>query len=296
MTIKNILCPVDLSDISRRALAYAAALSRSHDARLRVLEVVDASMPSMPPGPWQGCGLTDEVRQACLDELNQFIEPCRTAGVSVEIHVTEGNPAVEIVADADAIPADLLVMGTHGRGGFERVVLGSVTEKALQRARCPVLAVPPGDHHVPHREPFGVVVCALDCSRPSKGAVEYARALTLTAGGTLILFHAVEWPFGDGRRGQLPPEIEELRRTLQSEAARHLHEAAPPDTPAGLTVQEIVAVGSPYREILQCARERSADLIVMGVHGRGVVDVALMGSTTHHVLRESACPVLTVRT
>ena len=294
MTIQNILCPVDLSDLSRRALAYAAALCGSSTSRLRVLEVIEIALPPMPGRHWQGFCLTEEMRAECLDELDRFVAPLRWDGAAPEIRLVEGHVVAQVLAEAEAMPADLVVMGTHGRGGFERFVLGSVTEKVLHKARCPVLAVPAGDHHIPQRDPFGTVLCALDFSKASLAALEYAEALA-RRGGQVVLVHVVDWPFGDSHAGPMPPEIDELRRSLENSGAQQLHDAVSANARTRVRLEEVVATGKPHREILRRAREHSADLIVMGAHGRRGLDVGLLGSTTNHVIRDAPCPVLTVR-
>lgn len=296
MTIKNILCPVDLSPISRRALDYAMVLAAAYQARLRVLEVIDMSLPPTPPGAWLPQSLSVEMTQAYLDELKGFVPPPGSRGVVPEIHVVEGPIVKEVLSEARHVPADLIVMGTHGRGGFERLVLGSVTEKVLRKAGCPILTVPPG---LPELSgglaPFPSIVCAFDFSRASSHALMYAWSLARDTTGRLAVIHVVEWPFGDAHVGEVPLEIDALRGGLEVDARRQLHEALPKGALATGPIEEVVTCGKPSHEILRLARERSAALIVMGVYGRGAVDLALFGSTTHRVIREAHCPVLTVR-
>jgi len=296
MRFQNILCPVDRSAISRRALDYAVVIGRTSGARVRVLEVIEIAQPPLPARQWAAFHLTDEWRAACLKELDRFVNPAGPNPVVSDLLLAEGQVAAEVLAEAAVRQPDLIVMGTHGRGGFERFVLGSVTEKVLRKAACPVLVVPPGDTEVPAREPFGTVVCGVDFSTSSPKAYEQALHLT-RSGGRLLLVHVVDWPFGDSDTGLMPPAIDDLRRSLESSGKELLHALAASDSrELGLQVDEIVTCGKPSRDILQCARANSADLIVMGAHGRDAIGLGWLGSTTHRVIHGAACPVLTVRT
>ena len=137
---KNILCPIDLSDASARPLAYAAAFTRWYGARFTVLHVV----PTFDPMQVRSGSLGDPVRivrpmprEQVLDELRAALGATRTAMPNVTFAAKAGNTVATIVDRTVAMPADLLVMGTHGRSGFDRLLLGSVTEKVLRKAPCP---------------------------------------------------------------------------------------------------------------------------------------------------------------
>jgi nucleotide-binding universal stress UspA family protein len=138
LAIARILCPVDFSDDSKAALQSAAALAAEYGATLFVLHVdpvVFSAMGELPPGP------DVQVRQALYDALARFVEPIRNPGLAVEVLLDEGGPVGAILARVRELRADLVVMGTHGRGGLERLLLGSVTTKVLRHAACPVLCV-----------------------------------------------------------------------------------------------------------------------------------------------------------
>lgn len=116
-----------------------------------------------------------------IEEVRRFCEPVM-AGATPEILVEEGDPARRIAAQAERIPADLLIMGTHGRGGFERLFLCSVTEKVLRTARCPVLTVPPPAARAPAGPVlYKTILCPLDFSDSSMRALEYALSLAKEA-------------------------------------------------------------------------------------------------------------------
>jgi nucleotide-binding universal stress UspA family protein len=290
--ITTILCPVDRSPISARALAYATALARAHGARVHVLEVIEHTLPPTPMGLGD-FEIPDVLREGTMGELQQFAAPATDAGVVADIRLREGHVAREILRDAAASGADLIVVGTHGRSGFERLALGSVTEKVLHTATCPVLAVPPGDQH-PADRPFRTLLCPTDFSEAGNHAVGYARFIARFGGTeTLLLLNVVEWSFGQTAGDDA---VTALRMSLEAEARHQLQTLAQAEPASGIEIHTLAAAGNPGREIAHAARARLADLIVMGVTGRGAIDLALLGSTTHRVVRHAPCPVLTVPT
>lgn len=185
-------------------------------------------------------------------------------------------------------------MGTHGRSGFERLFLGSTTEKVLRKARCAVMTVPPGAPSVMPRGPvpFTRILCAVDFSDTSKVALGYAVSLARESNAAVTLAHVIEtrplyYDFS-------PPPVFDVMAWYE-EARGRLRELVPDAVRASCTVKEAVREGSPYREILHLATELDVDLIVLGVSGRGAADRFFFGSTTHHVIREARCAVLTLR-
>ncbi len=292
--IANILCPVDRSPMSRRALEYAAALASRYHARLRVLEVVDTAMPPVPGTASPVYCLTPEARHDVQTDLERFARDA--AGTpTVDARLVEGQVVPEILREAEELRADLLVMGTHGRSGFERLVLGSVTEKILHKAPCPVLTIPPHEAG-PIGAPgvgFRTIVAATDFSAAAADGVRFACTFSGDVGATLVALHVVEWPFGDPSRELQPPAMRELQHSLEHDAARRLREAVLPLIEC--RTEEVVAIGRPADEILRAADARRADLIVFGLRGRNAASLVVLGSTAHRVIRLARQPVLTVR-
>lgn len=295
--IRNILCPVDRSEISARTLGVAASLAHWFDARLRVLEVVSTTLPPLAASPAAVKGLSLQMRRAILEELERFAEPARQVGVPMYFEVEEGEVVAEILAEADELPADLIVVGTHGRSGFERFALGSVAEKVLRRARCPVLTVPPGEMAAPATgAPFSTIVCAVDFSDASLKGLEYAFALAEEGDAKIIVTHVIDWPDDSSLPPALASAVANTRHEWEDTKRAQLARLVPTSVRDWCTPEEVLLVGSPSRDIVRLAQERAADVIVMGVHGRGAIDLAIFGSTTHRVVRDAPCPVLTVRT
>lgn len=136
-TIKTILHPTDFSERSACGLPLACALARDHGARLVVAHVVEPPMPINYEGVVIPTQDTDvETVRAKLQELTDRDPKVRAEGI-----VVEGNPAVEILRLAEKLKCDLIVLGTHGRTGLSRLLMGSVAEQVVRKARCPVLTV-----------------------------------------------------------------------------------------------------------------------------------------------------------
>lgn len=301
--IRRILCPVDFSDHSRRALDHAIAIARWYESTVTVLRVFSAApVAAFGPGPvvLEPIVLTSVDRDQLLADTKAFAETESAPGITIEALVREGNAAEEILEQATSMKADLLVIGTHGRSGFERLVLGSVAEKVLRKANCPVMTVP---KRLPDAVPAGPVLykrilCPVDFSDSSLHALKYATSMAQEADGHLTVLHVVAHEF---ENADDMASISDAGLTIDSfvkqrEAAlrRRLQEAVA-TAPEFCSVESLMTHGKPWREVLRIAAERQSDLIVMGVQGRGAADLLFFGSTAQHVVREASCPVLTLR-
>lgn len=303
--IERILFPTDFSPFSAQALRHALALTRKLKTRLKVIHVVpnviqpaDAMYLSAPAAymsaPWM---LTPEGRQKLEQDMRNFMAPAREARIDYEVEVVEGDPWREILAAAEAMPADLVVMGTHGRSGLERLFLGSVAEKLIRRLPCPVLTV----SHEEGRtwEAPGLVtriLCATDFSDLSSQTLSFALALAEKDDAALSLVHVVDNlpDIGDPRYPAVPA-LSDLRADYEKEAYKRLEEMVKAIGKTLVKIDARVSVGRPYKEILRLAVEMRADLIVIGAQGHGALEHLLSGSNAQHVIRQATCPVLTVR-
>jgi nucleotide-binding universal stress UspA family protein len=297
--VTHILCPIDFSDHSRHALEHAVAFATWYSARITAMHVpvgfaaaapgidapvADAAVPAMLP----------TRPEDLLDELRAFVEPARRARVRVDVRIDDGSAADEILRLEQELAIDLIVLGTHGRSGFEQLVLGSVAQKVLRKASCPVLTIPPPAEDLTASVPVLLerILCPLDFSAASLRALEHALSLAREASANLTLFHAVEWLAEEAITQYAGREV---RRRIEREALERIRAAVPDDVRTWCTVDELVTSGRASREIVRLARERDASVIVMGAHGRHSLHRMFFGATTHHVVREASCPVLTLR-
>jgi nucleotide-binding universal stress UspA family protein len=302
--IRRILCPIDFSDHARRALDHAMAIARWHKATVTVLHVF-APMPAaavgLGPMGLEPAVLAPVDYEQLLAETKAFAASEAASGVPVEARVRGGVPAAEILDEATSLQADLLVIGTHGRSGFERALLGSVAEKVLRKARCPVMTVP---KDLPDAVPAGPVLyknilCPVDFSPSSLLAVRYATSLAARAQGHLTLLHVDGRDLGNGDGlGTLAYDggvtIGHFLEARAHARRRNIDEIET-TARAHCSVDSLLTTGKPWREVLRVAAERCSELIVMGVEGRGAADLMFFGSTTQQVVRHATCPVLTLR-
>jgi nucleotide-binding universal stress UspA family protein len=306
IAIGQILCPLDFSTISDRALEHAAALARRHASRLLLMHVVPlAPVPPAPPStPAAGFPVSEipqtvegqeDVLHRMLEQIERRAEPLRASGLTVETLVREGGIVGTVLKEAERLPIDLIVLGSHGLSGFERLVMGSVAEKVLRKAPCPVLSVgPPVSEEDPAaRRPvrFARVLCPIDFSEPSIRALEYALSIADDASTELVLLYVREkviYPFLPLKRTFGDQEIDDAM-------AHQLQSLLPANARDFCTPRVLVRHGRPHEEIREQAREMAADVIVLGVHGRGILERFVFGSVTSQLVRSASCPVLTVR-
>lgn len=302
--IKSILSPVDFSDVSLLALGHAAQLAKWFEAKLTILHVHEPPVPPMPApygaipaaGPMTFAPASSEAEIAAAVE--RFAARADTAGIDVRLRVRTGIPVNEIVDEADAVGSDLIVVGTHGRAGFDRLILGSVAEKLLRKSPRPVMTVPPAVTEPPHALGlFKRILCPMDFSEASLKALDYVFPFAKEADADVILMHIIEGiPDSAGLRTTLTSAFAEELRVMEEEAARRLQAAVPDHARPWCRPSTLLLRGKPYREILRVAEERAVRLIVMGVQGLGAVSRLFFGSTTSQVVRSATCPVLTLKT
>ena len=291
LKIERILCPTDFSDFSERAYDYGLSLARHYKAELYLLHVVLPVIIGYPEYaiPDSVNEFYGELREHAEDQLREFAKVHAEGDVQAIVAVEEGVVTESILDFARENSIDMIVMGTHGRRGFQRLTLGSVTERVLRRAGCPVLAVrrPAHDFVAPGSkgEPVHlskILLCS-DFSECSDKALEYGLSLAMEYQSELLLVHVLE---------HVPPP--DQRETENARVIHLLEGKVPKETRSRCKIRPIVRAGKAYEEIVKLAEEEQADLIVVGVRGRNVLDLALFGSTTHRVLQLGPCPVLAI--
>ena len=292
--IRQILCPIDFSETSRHALDHAVAMARRYNARLTVLYVF-LNLPTLDLPPLV---LEPADRERLVEQMRKWIGDGVPKDVPIQLRVQEAESVQrEILAQVDADRADLLVIGTHGRSGFQHLFLGSVTEKIIRKTPCATLVVPPRAPHVAPDAPveFRRILCPVDFSDCSLDALAYATDVAGAAAARLTVLHVIELP-PELRDNALVADfdVDRIRAAAELEARRRLRELVPNEAAARCTVETAVLEGAAYHQVLRRAEEDHDDLIVMGVHGRGAMDLLVFGSTTHRVIRAAACPVLVV--
>jgi nucleotide-binding universal stress UspA family protein len=299
--IERILCPSDFSDFAERALRRAASMARWFEAKVTVLHIVQP-VPWIAPGAAWAAGivvpqdLLRPVRDDLAKALENFVAAFRGEGVTLETRLDDGDPARQIEAVAEALPADLVVMGTHGRSGFQRLLLGSVTEKVLHRAPCPVLIVGSADAVSPANPLFHRIVCAADLTQGSQAVLDTALSVAAESLARVTLLHVLDGLPALSVSGPFRPTVDlaEVQMRMADQAREQLIEAARPARDF-CQVSERVETGKAWQEIIRVAEDIEADLIVMGSRSQAGLDRLFLGSTVNQVVRQAPCPVLVVR-
>ncbi len=295
--IKLIVCPVDFSEFSIRAYHHALSLAEHYRAKLVAQHIVElwrypyADYAATAGDYEKFCGA---LREGGKEQLQEFVKNHPNNEIQPELVVQQGTAPDCILSFAQAQKADLIVMGTHGRRGYDRLVLGSVTNRVMRRAPCPVLTIckPPHEsvstnmaaaeerHHVHH---LSRILYCTDFSADSERALTYAISATTEYDAELTLLHVLH-------EATSPAKTEQAVAT----ATEQLDKLIPPEGRNALKISKAVRIGKPYEQIIQFALEAKIDLVTMGVRGRGALDLAVFGSTTYRVLQLGPCPVLAV--
>jgi universal stress protein A len=284
LAVRSLLCPVDFSEQSRQALLWASAIAQYRDAEMTVLSVVEPLL-AQAAGIRLGVDLTrTEVEPA----LREFVEATLPEGARHASHlrmeVTVGDPSEAILQTGHSLKAGLIVMGTHGLGGFRKLLLGSTTEQVLRRTEWPVLVVPAGAASAPAVEHPGVqlrrILLATDFRQSAMAAMQWAGDLASDIGVPLVLAHVVEPVV-------VPPPWQASAADFESErvASGQRMLARLSATFRDTRNDCVVSVGRPADTIASLAIEYGAGLIVLGLANPADSEPRKPGSIAYRVLR-----------
>jgi nucleotide-binding universal stress UspA family protein len=300
ISLKNVLFATDFSPTSEAALPYAAAICRRFGGTLHLAHSLsEASLVLMTGGvDYVSMGtLYDDAEATAKEKLSQIT--ARTEGVPHRIYVGRGpvwNSLAGIVAEQGI---DLLVVGTHGRTGLGKLLLGSVAEDILRHAPCPVLTVGPkisGRAKLPAFSPSSrdlapieldvrQIVVATNFADEGAKLARAGASLAAEFRAQLTLLHVVE---DYTHLGSTPGFMQEGILRLQA--------LIPPSGTLQYTPETLLEFGSAHERILKVAAEREADFLVLGARSAAQVgSTHLPWSTAHHVIAHAHCPVLTLR-
>jgi nucleotide-binding universal stress UspA family protein len=282
---KKILVPLDGSQLSQRALEPAIAMSKHTGAELLLVRtpVVD-TLSFAATGSKQA-----EARNDALVYLEMIRKSNEQPDLHIQTQIIEGDVAGAIVDTALSELADLIVMSTHGYSGLTRWVLGSVTEKVLRSAPCPVLAVRAARH--PQK-----VLITLDGSPLSDRAIEPGLAVAQSLGAAVTLLRVVPRVPTDGKLDEHERGLSRrMQEDLIEEAKDYLRVRSDAAARSGVPIKSEVRIGSPAEVILEQIEIYGTDLIVMATHGRTGLKRWVYGSVTAKVLRSVNCSMLVIR-
>ena len=299
LAFPRILLAYDDSVASQVALEYACSLTRA-GATLSIAHALDesrvvasamssAAFAAVDPTP-----LISAVDDQGAAVLKSAIATCALHGVFAEQVIIRDAPEAGIVALSRADRFDLIILGTHGRRGIPRALLGSIAEAILRASEIPVLVVtshaktPRNDH------PFDRALVALDASDPSRTAMSVAARISADYATHLTLCNVIDSRDVFAKAAAYGYDASPFQAGMRADARKLLAAAAAVPN-IGLTVDDlVVAEGEPAEAIEHTAMQRGCDLIVIGTHGRRGVRRVFLGSVAEAVIRGSALPVLVV--
>jgi nucleotide-binding universal stress UspA family protein len=300
VAVKNVLFATDFSTTSEAAFPYAVAICRRFGATLHAAHVLsDASLLMMTGGvDYVSMGtIYEDAHTEAKERLGQMSD--RLQGIRNRNYVRHGGVWKNLAGIIDENDIDLIVVGTHGRTGFGKLLLGSVAEDILRHAACPVLTVGPkvsgharlpafhgrGQDLAPLELELRQIVCATDFGKNSARVVLEAFSLAGEFRSQLTLLHVIE---DYAHLGQRPGPMEDGVRRLQNLIPQHANLQHAPET--------LLEFGPVAERILEVAAEREADMLILGARCSAEVGTThLPWSSAHHVIAQAHCPVLTIR-
>lgn len=300
-SIKNILYATDYSPCAKAAIPFLRVIAERYGSTVHVIHVCSpeprTSVPTDKFPELDAVQYVAEVEMKALLASNDF------GDIALTSTVEHGDLWEVLAAAIKQKNIDLIVIGTHGRRGLKKVVLGSVAEQVLRHASCPVLTVGPHviDGAVADAS-FSRILLATDYSPSSRHALSYAVSLARANKSHLMLLHALT-----ANVELLPTSAEYVSPGMQMSAEfvaqalvvdrRHLAELISHETMHELNPEIIVECGSTAGTILAIAESRQANLIIMGAHSgfASTIFTHLPWATASTVISQARCPVLTVR-
>lgn len=285
---KKILCPVDFFKTSSRAFDYALKLATHYKAKVHAIHAVAPIVVASYDIPFSATSMTMDLKGESERFLNDLKKNAAGKGVAVTTQVAVGDVDRQILRAAAKEKADLIVIGTHGRRGFERLMLGSVTERIVRSSAVPILTVGLEKRGATPPPNIRRILLTTDFSAGTPEAMKYALSLAKECGATLTLLHVIHDITADtaGTYRDL------LVRGVKAELQRLIPEQALD----WCTVENRIEIGLPHRKIPKVIQKGKFDLVVMNIHGKSLLERAMLGSTAERTLRAAAgvCPVLLI--
>jgi nucleotide-binding universal stress UspA family protein len=228
--------------------------------------------------------IIQSMETSSAEELSKLVVKLKATGVSAETEMRLGDVYDEIKRAIDETKPDLIVMGTHGRRGVERWFMGSTTEKLLRHSPVPLVTInAAGERFV---APPRRIMVTTDFSEGTPDALAYAFSVAQENESKVTLLHVVH---------DVAADISgKYRESLINGVRKQLEDMVPDEARNWCDIVTCVEAGVPYRIIKRVLEDERIDLLVMNIHGKGMLDRALLGSTAERVVRSAACPVMLI--
>ena len=295
-TVKHILFATDFSPCSEPAFRYAVDWAKVFNAQLTLFHGI-----SLQPGVDIDASIAqrylDEQRNVAEEHLQHLLDQAHEHVPHAALEMRTGLASSQICDVAREHHADLIITGTHGWTGFNRIIFGSIAERVIQQAPCPVLSIPDrspeetANLHTLAIEPHRIIL-PVDFSDCSIDAYEYGVDVAKWFDASLTLVHAIE-PLSYSLDFSLTHPLEDKENRKKVE--QRMQNLTAVLREQGLTAQYELVDKPSMEAIVKTGKSQEADLVVMGTHARRGLSRLLLGSTTAKVLQHSPYPVLTVK-
>ena len=287
---KKILSAIDFSTFTDTIFSYSVALCRKYDAKLFLVHVTTDLNRLLEHN--ETALDVEALQQSNIRYAQERLEErVKDLPVENEIIISQGTPADMISRLASEQRCDMVITATHGKAGFKRFLLGSVTEKLIKTLHCPLLVLPLQEHDLIPQAGFEInlkkILVGCDFSPDSKLAFEYGLSLAQEFQAELCLSHVIKPSlYIEERQG-----IDQLRNRLK----KKLDSMVPEGCRDWCTAKTALLDGEPYIALMDYAKEQDIDMIILGIRGHTLLEKLLVGSTTDRLIRHSPFPVLAVR-
>lgn len=300
LSIRNILVPIDFSQMSIRTIEMAKSLATRFGASIHLAHVHHWQYPADFVGPVISSGfLPESFGEQWNKQLAEELKIVASkAGLSPgdQTHLRKGAaPFDQICRLAQEIPADLIVMPTHGYAGFKHVFLGSTAERVVQHSPCPVFVVrQPGKRAPEKKSRYKRILVPIDFSACSREGLQYAIGFAKEFEARIILVHATYLGYIYSSEGTAIYDVPGLQKATRRNAERQMRKLVRAAKFGEVKFEAIFTEGSPVLDICAVAKNHDADLIMTSTHGLTGFEHVLIGSIAERVVRHAPCSVLVV--
>jgi nucleotide-binding universal stress UspA family protein len=301
LNVQNIIVPIDFSKMSVQAIKIARQLARRFAASIHLAHVrqlnyaADVVAPAPPIFPFAFLPYEQNGEQTALEELKQVATESGVSSAKCDV-LSGAPPFDEICRLAQTIPADLIVMPTHGRTGLKHVFLGSTAERIVQHSSCPVLVTRGNALQANNGSRFRIktILVPVDFSNCSREGLRYAIAFANEFGAKIVLMHATYLGYIYSAEGNALYDIPGLQKAAWKNAERKMRDLIRSVKFGAVKFETAFTDGSPAIDICAFAKDHDIDLIITSTHGFTGFTHVLIGSIAEQVVRRAPCSVLVV--
>ncbi len=294
--VNRILCATDFSAFSNHTVSCGMTLAKAMNSKIYICHIIDlTSMVIYGEAYLDHLDHQEEVVAFANDQVERM---AAEYAVESEAIIGFGHPAEEITRFSEEKKIDLVIAATHGRSGFKRLILGSVTEKLMRNLHCPLLIIQDCKNATKEdtlkKRPFEKIMVGCDFSKDSMVAFEYGLSFAQEFEAELHIVHVVEPMVYKDLLISTTASADKFYTDLHQNLKSRLLKMVPPEVMNWCALKTALPGGHPDVKLREYAEENDIDLLVVGLRGRSLMESLFLGSTTERVVRSAPCPVLSV--